>query len=89
MYYLSISVIKSFMLQRSTGLSRWPWWFKKKKKNLPANAGDLRDVVQSLGWEDPLEKGMAIDASILAWGMIWIEEPSGLRSIGLERAGRD
>ena len=35
-------------------------------KNLPANAGDAKDVVQSLGWEDPLEKEMATHSSILA-----------------------
>ena len=35
-------------------------------KNLPANVGEVRDVVQSLGWEDPLEEGMATHYSILA-----------------------
>ena len=58
-------------------------------KNPPANAGDLRDVVRSLGWEDPLEKGTATYASILAWGMIQIEEPGGLRSIVSQRVGHD
>ena len=33
--------------------------------------------VQSLGWEDPLEKGMAIHSSVLAWGIPWTEEPAG------------
>ena len=36
-------------------------------KNLPANAGDRKDRVLSLGWEDPLEEGMATHSSILAW----------------------
>ena len=36
-------------------------------KNPPANAGDLRDMVRSLGQEDPLEKGMTTHSSILAW----------------------
>ena len=36
-------------------------------KNLPANAGDIRDAVQSLGWEDSLEEEMATHSSILAW----------------------
>ena len=36
-------------------------------KNLPASAGDAKDVAQSLGWEDPLEKEMATHSSILAW----------------------
>ena len=34
--------------------------------------------VQSLGWEDPLEKGMATHSSILAWRIPWTEEPDGL-----------
>ena len=51
-------------------------------KNQPTNAGDVRDVVQSLGWKDPLEEGMAINSSILAWRIPWTEEPRGLRSIG-------
>ena len=36
--------------------------------------------VQSLGWEDPLEKEMATHASILAWRIPWTEEPGGLHS---------
>ena len=36
-------------------------------KNPPANAGDVRDAGGSLGWEDPLEKGMATHSTILAW----------------------
>ena len=38
--------------------------------------------VQSLGWEDPLEKGMTTHFSILAWRIPWTEEPGGLQSIG-------
>ena len=38
-------------------------------------------MVQSLGWEDPLEEGMATHSSILAWGIPWTEEPGGLQSI--------
>ena len=41
--------------------------------------------VQSLGWEDPLEKEMATHSSIFAWRIPWTEEPSGLQSIRLER----
>ena len=50
-------------------------------KNLPANAGDLRDAVGSLGQEDPLEEGMATHSSILAWRIPWTEEPGGLQSV--------
>ena len=40
--------------------------------------------VQSLGWEDPLEEGVAIHYSILAWGIPWREEPGGPQSVGLQ-----
>ena len=45
--------------------------------------------VQSLAWEDPLEKGMATDFSILAWKIPWTEEPGGLQSMGKQRVGYD
>ena len=45
--------------------------------------------VQSLGWEDPLEKGMATHSCILAWRMPWTEEPGGLQSMGSQGVGRD
>ena len=53
-------------------------------KNLPA----MRETwVQSLGWEDPLEEGMATHSSILAWISPWTEEPDG--HMGSQRAGHD
>ena len=45
--------------------------------------------VQSLGWDDPLEKEMATDSSILAWKIPWTEELGGLQSTGLQRVGHD
>ena len=45
--------------------------------------------VRSQGWEDPLEKEMAIHSNILAWKIPWTEEPGGLQSVGLQRAGHD
>ena len=54
-------------------------------KNPLANAGDRRDVVQSLGWKDPPEEGMATHSSILAWRIPWTEEPGGLQSVGSQR----
>ena len=55
---------------------------KKKKKNLPAKAGDTRDLglipVWSLDQEDPLQKEMATHSSIRAWEIPWTEEPDGL-----------
>ena len=50
-------------------------------KNLLANAGDIETQVQSLGWEDLLEEGMATHSSVLAWKIPWTEEPSGLQSM--------
>ena len=41
--------------------------------------------VQSLGWEDALEEGMAAHSSILAWRIPWTEEPDGLQSMGSQR----
>ena len=42
-------------------------------KDLPTNAGDIRDVGSTLGWEDPLGEGMATHSSILAWRIQWTE----------------
>ena len=41
--------------------------------------------VRSLGWEDPLEKGMATHSSVLAWRIPWTEEPGWLQSVGSQR----
>ena len=55
-------------------------------KNLPA----MQDTqVRPLGQEDPLEKGMATHPSILAWRILWTEEPGRLQSVGLQRVGHD
>ena len=52
-------------------------------------AGDIREVVRSLSQEDPLEEGMETHSSILAWRIPWIEEPGGLKFMGLQRVGHD
>ena len=55
-------------------------------KNVPA----MRETqVQSLGWEDPLEKEMAIHSSTIAWKISWTEEPGTLQSMGSQRVGHD
>ena len=55
-------------------------------KNLPA----MQETwVRFLGWEDPLEKEMAIHSSILAWKIPWTEEAGGLQSMGSQRVGHD
>ena len=56
------------------------------EKNLPAMQ---ETQIQSLGWEDALEKGMATHSSILAWKIPWIEEPGKLQSMGLQKVGHD
>ena len=45
--------------------------------------------VRSLGWEDPLEEGMATPSSVLAWRVSWTEEPGELQSTRLQRMGHD
>ena len=47
-------------------------------KNLPASAGDTRGLGSVLGWKDPLKEVMANQASILAWRILWTEEPGRL-----------
>ena len=55
-------------------------------KNLPA----MQETwVRALGWEDPLEKGMATRSSILAWRIPWTEEPGGLQSMESQRVEQD
>ena len=54
--------------------------------NLPA-VWETR--VQSLDWEDPLEKGKGTHSSILAWRIPWTEEPGVLQSKGLQRVGHN
>ena len=58
----------------------------QRGKNLHA-VQEIR--VQSLGWEDPLGKGMATHSSIFAWRITWAEEPGGLQSAGSQRVGCD
>ena len=57
-------------------------------KNLPANSGDVRDsgLTPGSGREDPLERGMAIHSSILAWRTPQTEEPGELQSIGVAQS---
>ena len=55
-------------------------------KNLPAVP---ETWVPSLGWEDPLEEGMATHSSTLAWRIPWTKEPGGLQSMQLQRVRHD
>ena len=76
----AIWIIKaSVVTVRASQMAQWA-------KNLPA----MQETrVQSLGLENPLKKGMATYSCILAWKIPWTEEPEGLQSIGLQRAGHD
>ena len=58
-------------------------------KNLPAVQKLCENWVQSLGWKDPLEKGMVTQPSVLAWRIPWTEETGGLHSIELQRVGHE
>ena len=64
----------------------WASLVAQTVKNPPARK---KTWVRSLGWEDPLEEGIATHSSILAWGIPWTEEPGGLQSMGLQRVGHD
>ena len=55
-------------------------------KNLPATQETREIRIQSLGWEDPLEKEMATHFSILAWRIPWTEKPGGLLSMGVTKS---
>ena len=68
------------------GPSFWASLVAQMVKNLPVV---WETQVQSLGREDPLEKGMAIHSSILDWRIPWTEESGGLQSMGLQRVGHD
>ena len=58
----------------------------QRVKCLPA----MQDTwIQSLGWEDPLEKEMATHSSTLAWKIPWMEEPDRPQSMGSQRVGHD
>ena len=67
-------------------MKEWAYLVAHMVKNLPAMQ---KTWVQSLGLEDPLEKGMATQSSILAWTVPWTEELGMLQSIGLKRVGHN
>ena len=71
MIYIASFTISKLLYMNNTSL------VAQMVKNLPAM---WKTQVWSLGWEDPLEKGMATYSSILAWKIPWTEEPDGLYS---------
>ena len=64
-------------------------WCGSTVKNLPVVQETQETRIQSLGWEDPLEKGTATCSSILAWKIPRTEEPGGLHSMGSQRVRHD
>ena len=63
-----------------------PWWTSQMVKRLSA----MQETwVRTLGWEDPLEKEMAIHSSTIAWKIPWTEEPGRLQSMGSQRVRHD
>ena len=89
-YTLSSSVTMedadSIKKERNSIWGNWASLVAQLLKNLPA-VEETR--VQSLGWEDPLEKEMATHSSILAWKISWTEEPGGLQPMESQRVGHD
>ena len=66
--------------------SSWASLVAQLAKNLPT----MQETwAGSLGWEDPLEKGMVTHSSILAWKIPWTEEPGRLQFMGSQRVGLD
>ena len=58
-------------------------------KNSPANAGDTRDLVWYLGWEDSLEEEVATHSRIHAWRIPRTKDPCVLQAMGLQRVRHD
>ena len=70
-------------------LSKEYFWTSLVAQTVKHLSTMLETQVQSLGWEDPLEKEMATHSSILAWRIPWTEEPGRLPSMGLQRVRHD
>ena len=75
---------KNYPVIQVDGLPQW-----LSNKEFACNTGAQKPQVQSLGWEDPLEEGMATHASIFAWRIPWTKEPGRLQYIWLWKVGHD
>ena len=92
---------RAWWLQSMESRRLWHSWLTKEwQQNNPLSASLVAHVVKnlltvqetriwSLGWEDPLEKGMATHSSILAWRIPWTEEPGRLQAMGLQKVGHN
>ena len=81
-FFFLVHFFKNYVKIQKT----WGSLVAQEIKNLPSVQ---ENQVQSLGWEDPLEEGMATHSSILAWRILWTEEPGELQSMGLQRVRHD
>ena len=97
-FYLSLQGRTSKIIIKSHDAELQSWIYYSSKYILIASLVAQRlkclppmweTQVRSLGWEDPLEKEMAIHSGILAWRIPWMEKPSWLQSMGLQRVGHD
>ena len=81
-----MGLAERFWNSQLSTLNFWASLMAQTVKNPPAMQ---ENWIQSLGREDPLEKGMATHSSILAWRILWTEEPGRLQSMGSQRVGQD
>ena len=86
LFHLQTEIILLLSLQFGWLLLSLSSLMAQMVKHLPAM---WETWVQSLGWEDPLEKEMAMHSSMLAWKIPWTEEPGGLQSMESQRIGHD
>ena len=76
-------------MEEGLGHGGFGWWASLVAQ-LVKNLSAMWEIwVQSLGWEDLLEKEMATHSRILAWKTPWMEEPGRLQSMGSQRVGHD
>ena len=87
-YILHLEVIREILgkptISTYTRIHTWASLVTQTVKSPPAVQ---ETQVQSQSWEDPLQKGVATHSSVLAWEILWTEEPGGLQSVGLQRVG--
>ena len=65
------------------------WWTSLVAQTVKPLSTMQDTPVRALGWEDPLEESMATYSNVLAWKIIWMENPGRLQSIGSQRVGHD
>ena len=87
----SIKVLSNESILRMSWPKYWSFSFNIiPSKEIPGLISFRMETwVQSLGWEDPVEKEMAIHSSTIAWKILWTEEPGRLQSMGSQRVGHN